>query len=180
MPIATTDIKVRYSTPADGGGNVNPQANVNNSLGRFISITDYVNGTKNNLFDDVSGDENASMSVDYRCIFIANMHPSITWLGVVAWLPSEVAGGADVAIGIDPTAASPVGQAGDQALTIPNETTAPAGVAFSSPGTKAGGLSLGDIGPGQCRAIWFRRTATNSGAMNDDGVSFTVEGDTTP
>lgn len=179
MPIANTDLRLRYSTLVDGGGNVNPQANVNNSLGRFMSITDYINATKNNLFDDVTGDENAASSIDYRCIFVANMHPSITWLGVKAWLPSEVAGGANIAIGIDPTAASATNAAAAQALTIPNENTAPAGVAFSSPGTKIGGLNLGDIGPGQCRALWFQRTATNSGAMNDDGVNFSVEGDTT-
>lgn len=179
MPISANDLKLRYATLADGGGNVNPQADVNNSLGRFLSITDYINATKNNLFDDVSGDRNAASSIDYRCIFAANTNPTITWLGVKVWLPSEVAGGANIAIGIDPTAASAVGSAVAQALTIPNVNTAPAGVAFSSPGTKAGGLNLGDIGPGQCRAIWFQRTATNSGAMNGDGVNFSVEGDTT-
>lgn len=179
MPIANTDLRVRYSTLADGGGNVNPQANVNLSLGRFISITDYINATKNNLFRDVTGDENAAGSIVYRCLFIANMHPTITWLDVKFWLPTEVVGGANIAIGVDPTAASPVGSAAAQALTLPNEFTAPAGVAFSAPGLKANGLSLGDIAPGQCRAVWFQRTATNSGAMNDDGVNFAVEGDTT-
>jgi hypothetical protein len=179
MPIANTDLRMRYSVLADGGGNVNPQPNVNLSLGRFISITDFINGTKNNIFADVTGDANAAGSIDYRCLFVANMHPTITWLGVKAWLPVEVAGGANIAIGVDPTAPSVVGSANAQALTIPNENTAPAGVAFSNPGTKVAGLNLGDIGPGQCRAIWFQRTATNSGAMNDDGVNFSVEGDTT-
>jgi hypothetical protein len=179
MPIANTDLRLRYSTLTDGGGNVNPQANVNLSLGRFLSITDYINGTKNNLFDDVTGDENAAGSRDYRCLFVANMHPTITWLAVKFWLPTEVAGGANITIGVDPTAASPVGSPAAQALTLPNEFTAPVGVAFSNPGTKAAGLNLGDLGPGQCRAIWFQRTATNSGALNDDGVNFSVEGDTT-
>jgi hypothetical protein len=179
MPIVNTDLRLRYSVLTAGGGNVNPQPNVNLSLGRFLSITDYVNATKNNLYDDVTGDENAAGAIDYRCLFAVNMHATITWINVKVWLPTEVAGGASMAIGIDPTAASAVNAAADQALTVANENTAPAGVAFSNPGTKAAGLNLGDIGPGQCRAIWFRRTATNSGALNDDGVDFSVEGDTT-
>jgi hypothetical protein len=83
-----------------------------------------------------------------------------------------------VAIGLDTTAASSAGSAVAQALTIANETTAPVGVTFSTPTTKVAGLTIGDLGPGQCRAYWIKRTANNTGAVNADGFSFSLEGDT--
>jgi hypothetical protein len=49
---------------------------------------------------------------------------------------------------------------------------------FSSPTTKGTGLALGDIAAGSCRAIWIKRTAANSAALNNDGVTIRIEGDT--
>jgi hypothetical protein len=178
MPITSSDIKIRLSTTSGSAGNTTAQANVNNSLGKYMSTTDFVDATDNNIFDDISGDENAAGTVDYRCLFVFNNHGSLTLQGTKLWVPSEVAGGASVAIGLDTTAASAAGSASAQALTIANETTAPVGVTFSTPTTKSAGLTLGDLGPGQCRAFWIRRTANNTGALNADGCSFTAEGDT--
>lgn len=178
MPITSSDIKVRLSTTSGSAGNTTAQANVNNSLGKYMSTTDFVDATDNNLFDDVSGDENAAGAIDYRCLFVFNNHGSLTLQGTKLWVPSEVAGGASVAIGLDTTAASVAGSSSAQALTIANEATAPVGVTFSTPTTKSAGLTIGDLTAGQCRAFWIRRTANNTGALNADGFSFSVEGDT--
>jgi hypothetical protein len=94
------------------------------------------------------------------------------------YLSAEVAGGASIAIGVDTTAASALGSATAQALTIANETTAPAGVTFSAPTTAAGGISLGSIPVGNVRAVWVRRTAANTAALSGDGVTLAVSGDT--
>jgi hypothetical protein len=96
----------------------------------------------------------------------------------VTWIASETAGGASTAIGLDTTGVTPHGQAGVQALTIANDTTAPAGVTFSAPTTKATGLSIGNIAAGSVQAIWIRRTAANTSALDVDGVVPRVEGDT--
>ena len=56
---------------------------------------------------------------------------------------------------------------------------APAGVTFSAPATKAAGLVIGDIPAGSAKAIWFRRTAANSAAIDNDGVTLNIAGDTT-
>lgn len=130
------------------------------------------------MFDDITGDENANLQVDYRCIFIHNNNGSLTLLSPVIWIPSQVAGGANVAIGVDPTAASAIGSSSPQAITIATTTTTPAGVTFSAPSSFATGLPLGDIPAGQCKAFWFQRTATNSPALNNDGVTIQVQGDT--
>ena len=85
--------------------------------------------------------------------------------------------GAGVAIGIDTVAASALDNASAQGLEVTNETTAPSAVSFSTPTTKATGLSLGDIPAGQVKAFWIRRTASNSAAKDADGATISVEGD---
>ena len=178
MAISATDILFKLSIKTGTAGNQNAQANVNESLGKYISTTEIVDATLNNLFDDVSGDENAASDVEYRCIFVHNAHATLTWQGVVCWISAEVAGGANAAISIDTTVASPIGQTTAQALEVAGEDTAPTGLTFSSPTTKATGLSIGDLAAGNCRAIWIRRSATNSAALNNDGVTVRCEGDT--
>jgi hypothetical protein len=180
MPIASTDLIFKLSvatgpgnstaavTPADAG-----------SLGGFISTTPITDATLDNLFPDVTGDENAADNVDYKCIFIHNSNATLTLQRAVAWLAAEVAGGANTAIAVDNIGATSVSSSTAQAASIPNKNTAPTGVGpFSSPSTKATGISLGDIPPGEVVAIWVQRTATNSAAQNNDGVTIRVEGDT--
>lgn len=178
MAIASSDIKYRLSIKTGSAGNSGTQADPNQSLGKYISTTDIVDATANNLFDDISGDENAASTVDYRCFFVYNSHGTLTWQSAKAWIFSEVAGGASIAIGLDPAGVVAVGSSSAQAASITNETTAPAGVTFSSPTTKSAGLSIGNIPPGQCQAIWVRRTAANTSAVDADGGTIRVEGDT--
>jgi len=178
MAITATDILFKLSIKTGTAGNQNAQGDVNASLGKYISTTQITDASLNNLFDDVSGDENAASDVEYRCIFVHNAHASLTWQGVVCWMSAEVSGGANVAIAVDDVAASPIGQAAAQADEVANEDTAPTGESFSSPTTKATGLSIGNLAAGNCRAIWVRRSATNSAALDNDGVTIKCEGDT--
>lgn len=174
--IVGSDILTKYSVVAAAGNTTASGAST--SLGDQISTTAWAGGSVNDLFDNISGAENAASTVDYRCIFVHNNNGANTYENVVAYLSAEVAGGASIAIGVDPTAASAIASASAQAVTIANETTAPAGVTFSSPTTIGAGISLGNIPSGQCRAIWFRRTAANTSALSADGVTLAISGDT--
>ena len=178
MAIVAGDILFKFSVVA-AAGNTDAGAAAT-SLGDQISTTQITDATLNNLFDDVSGDENAASDVEYRCIFVHNAHATLTWQTVVVWLSAEVANGAVAAIAIDDFAASPIGQASAQADVIADENTAPgAGVgSFSSPTTKGTGLALGSIAAGYCRAIWVKRSAANTAALDNDGVTIRCEGDT--
>lgn len=178
MAIVASDILIKYSTKTGSAGNQNTQSNPNASLGKYISTTEWAGGSLHDLFDIVSGTENANSAVDYRCIFIHNNHGSLTYSSVVVWVSSQTAGGASVAIGVDPTAPSAIGSVSAQAVQITNETTAPAGVSFSTPTTEGTGIAIGDLSPGQCRAVWIRRTAANSAALNNDDATFSFAGDT--
>lgn len=176
MPIASSDILIKFSTTAGAAGNSNAGTPAG-SLGKYISTTQLTDNSLNNLFDDVTGAENAANDVEYRCIFIHNNHGSLTFSNVVVYLASEVAGGASTAIGVDTTAASAIGSAGAQALQVADENTPPVGVSFSSPTTLGTGIAVGSLSPGQCRAIWVRRTAANTAALSNDGVTLRVAGE---
>ena len=179
MAIVAGDILFKLSLKTGTAGNQSAQPSVNESLGKYISTTQITDATLNNLFDDVSGDENAASDVEYRCIFVQNAHGSLTWQNVVAWLSAEVSNGAVATIAIDNIAASAIGSASAQAALIATEGDAPSGVgSFSGPTSKGAGLSLGNIAAGYCRAIWVKRSAANTAALNNDGVTIRCEGDT--
>lgn len=175
MPVSSADVLIKLSTKVGAAGN-STAGTPNGSLGKYISTTEITDATLNNLFDDVSGDENLANDVEYRCVFIHNAHASISFDNVRIYLVSEVAGGASAAIGVDTTAASAVGAAAAQALEIADENTAPAGVAFSSPVDLANAINLGNIAAGSCRAFWIRRTAANTAAVANDGVTLRING----
>jgi hypothetical protein len=175
--IVPSDILFKYAVTSGSAGNTLAGA-ASSSLGKYISTTAFPDATLNGLFDDVSGAENAASTVDYRCVFVHNSNASNALENAVIYLSAEVAGGASIAIGADTTAASAIGSASAQALQIANETTAPAGVSFSSPTSSGTGVSLGSIPAGQCKAFWVRRTAANTSALSNDGVTLTVAGDT--
>lgn len=176
MPVAAGDVKLKYSTKVGAAGNANA-GNAAGSLGKYISTTEIASAVANNLFDDVSGPENVASDVEYRCVFVHNSHATITFENVGVYILSEVAGGASIAIGVDPTAASAIASAAAQALEIADEGTAPVGVVFTSPVDTASAIDLGDIAPGQCRAFWVRRSATNSAAVDNDGGTLRVFGE---
>jgi len=177
MAILTTDILFKLSTKSGSAGN-SLSSTPAESLGKYISTTVVTAATLHNLFDVVTGDENAANDVEYRCVFVHNAHASLTLTGAVVWLSAEVADGAAGAIAIDDVAASVIGSATAQADEVADESTAPTGESFSSPTTKGTGLAIGDIPAGSCRAFWVRRTCADSAALDADGATVRCEGDT--
>lgn len=176
--IVPGEILLKYSVRTGAAGNSTTSA-ASTSLGKYISTTPWAGGVANDLFDDISGAENAASTVDYRCIFVHNSNTANPLQNTVVYLSSETAGGASIAIAIDNVAASAIGSSAAQAAEIATETTTPSGVgAFSSPTTAGTGLSLGTLPTGQCRAFWIRRTAANTAALSADGVTVAVTGDT--
>jgi hypothetical protein len=176
MAITATDILYKFSVSAAAGDTTAGTAA--GSLGDQISTTQITDATLNNLFDDVSGDENAASDVEYRCFFVHNNHASLSWQNVVVWLSAEVGSGASAAISVDTTGITAKGSGSAQAKTVADESTAPSSQTFTSPTTKGTGLSIGTIPAGSVQAIWVRRTAANTAAVNNDGVTIRCEGDT--
>lgn len=177
MPIAGSDIVYRLSVVTASAGDTTSSTPAA-SLGDQVSTTVITPASIGNIFDDVSGAEATAGDIEYRCIFVLNNHATLTLLGANAYITSQVASGASIDIGLDPAAVSAKGSASAQAATIANESTAPAGVTFSAP-TSGSPLVIGDMAPGQVKAIWLRRTvAAATGGLNSDGFVMTVAGDT--
>lgn len=176
MAITATDILFKYSVAAAAGDTTAGAAAT--SLGDQISTTQITDNTLGNIFDNVTGDENAASEAEYRGIFVHNNHGSLTWETCVVWISAEVAGGAVAAISVDTTGVTAKGSASAQMKTIANEDTAPATQTFSAPTTKGTGLAIGNIPAGSVQGIWIRRTAANTAAVDNDGATIRVEGDT--
>lgn len=175
MPVAAADVKLKHSIKTGSAGNSLAQADPNASLGKYISTSEVSSSPTNNMFDNISGAENAAGVPEYRCYFVHNDDPSartITNVGV--YISSEVAGGANVAIAIDNIAASAMGATAAQAAEVANETTAPTGVGtFSTPTTVGAALSLGTLSSDNVRALWVRRTPQGT-AEDNDGFTLSV------
>ena len=176
MAVAASDLKWKLSINT-GAGNSTAQTNLADSTGGFMASTEFNDSSLHNLFDAVTGEENAASTVEYRCIFIHNSNAADSLTNAVVWLPSVYAGGADLAIAKDGTGAVAYNSASAQAEREANTTTAPTGETFSAPSSKASGISIGTLGANQCVAIWLRRTATDSAALSPDGGSIRIEGD---
>jgi hypothetical protein len=86
VPITTSDLLFKLSIKTGSAGNSAAQPDPNASLGKYISTTQLSGTALNNLFDDVSGDENAGLDVEYRAIFIHNNHGSLALQGAVVWM----------------------------------------------------------------------------------------------
>lgn len=180
MPITDADIDYRLSVKTGTAGNTTA-GTIAGSLGKYVSTTVMTNAAVGNLFDDVSGTENAAgaASTEYRCLFVINNHATLAWQNAVAYISNQIAGGANAEIAVDNIAPSAKGASAAQAAEIATEGTAPTGVGtFSAPTTQGTGLALGTINAGQVKAIWVKRIPANTVAVNSDGLDIQTVGDT--
>ena len=163
MAIQPTDIAFRLS---GGASNANPLLSLG---GAASSVTAAAT-----IFDRVDGTEAAGGDVEYRCEYVRNLHGSLTLVGAVAWVLSDTPEPlTTIAIGLGSSSMNGTEQA------ISDEQTAPISVTFLAAVNKAGGIALGDIPPGQTRAIWLRRTVSAGATVTaSDPFTIRVEGDT--
>jgi hypothetical protein len=153
-----------------GSSNADPTA----ALGGAISSHE-VGSAIDNIFADVDSAQALAGSTKYRCIYFKNTDSDATGLyNPYLWINQVMSGADAIAIGLD------AGGKNATAVTIANENTAPAGVSFTAPTTKAGGLALptSPYVQNDYIAIWIRRVVPSSCASsaNDNG-SIRIEGD---
>lgn len=167
MSVTTPDFVTRLS-----GGSANASGNA--SLGGAKS-SNVMSSAIDGLFDYTSGAESAAGDIEYRCVYLHNASATDTMIGAVVWISTNTPlAGTALAIGVGTSTVNGTEQ------TVANESTAPSGVTFSEPASAGSGLALGDIPPGQHRAIWLRRTvAAGSGASANDTWSLGYQCETT-
>lgn len=180
MAVQLSDVKMRLSTQSGAAGNTLTSTPVA-STGKYISLTDIVTAVVENLFNNITAAESAAGKTVYRCFFVYNSHGSQTWQAVKIWIVSQIAGGGEVSMGLDPAGSVPVGQAGAQAAVPASDIIAPAGVVFSQPSTEVDALVLGNIVAGRCYAIWLKMVVpADASALNLDEVIVNIKGNSDP
>jgi hypothetical protein len=170
MPIVTADLTWHLSIKTGAAGDTTAQGDANLSLGKYLSTTPAPTSL-NALFDLVTAARNAASEVDYRCVFVRNQHATLTATGGELYLDGgDPAGGMVWAIAVDSIAASAIGSASAQAQEATTDTAPGAGVtglSFSAPTTEGTGLTIGDLAPGYCRAVWIRCAQANTAAVSE-------------
>lgn len=152
MPIIASDIKMRLS-----GGAAN--ANVDASIGGAKSSVEVIDASLHNLFDIVSSAEGAAGDIEYRCIYIHNGHATLTMQAAKVCIQTQTPDSdTSVEIGLGAAAINATETA------IANENTAPASVTFSTAAGAGNALTIGDIPPGQAKAVWIKRIVNAAAA----------------
>ena len=145
-----------------------------NGLGGAITANEIVTGSLHDVFDLVGSDGAASGEVNYRCIYVANTNISKTFQNAVAYILSNTPlaeSNLEIGLGTSPL--------GGTEQTIPNESTAPAGVSFVSAPDVLSGLALGNIPFTSHKAIWVKRTITaGAPATGADAATIAARGET--
>lgn len=181
--IASSDVLFKLSAPNANSGN-SLAGYPGTSWGGWLSTTLLQSVALDNLFNDITGPANAAGQVDYACLFIQNnTATNNSMMNVIAWIPqsSLTGSGSSIAAAVDPTGVTAVNSNSQQALIINSSIIAPAGVSTwvsptnSTPVSPSytNGLQLGNIAPGQCIALWLRRTALDSASPTQS--SFQLE-----
>jgi hypothetical protein len=151
-----------------GAANSDPAA----ALGGAKSSTSF---STNAIFDDVSSAEASAGDTEYRCFYVHNAHATLTLQGAKIWIQAQTSSGdTDVAIALGGEGLN------GTAETVANENTAPSGESFSQPSSFAGGLTIGDLAPGNHYPVWIRRTVNATAASATDTWTVRVQGDTNP
>ena len=163
MPITGEHIRFYYS---GGAKNKDP----NKSIGGGRSTTEWAGSDLHDLFSKLSAEQNAAEVQQYRCIYVANEHPELSWLQVVAYFTEQSHRGASIEVGLDPAGSG-------AAQKLSHEQAAPQDVAFTPAPGAAEALQLGTVPPGTHLALWLRRTAhdTHEG-LEADGAMLALTG----
>ena len=167
MPIVAGDIHKRLS-----GGAANSDPNL--SIGGAKSSVSITDATLHNLFDIVSSAEGTAGDTEYRCFYVHNNHGSLTMQSSKIYISTNTpSDDTTVEIGLGAAAINATETA------TANESTAPAGVTFSTAAGSGNALTIGDIPFGQHKAIWVKRIVSPAAAAySADSVIITITCDT--
>lgn len=177
MALAPGDIEYRYSAPLAVAGNLDEHRGGQFSLGKFVSRTPIVSGNLHNVFGPIEPIDTLNSAKEYACLFVTNIGQSTLYDSLI-WLVNPYSGDT-LAIANDNFLASDIGSSQQQATTTPNGRTPPApeGISeFISPISQENGLPIGDVGPGQVKPIWVRRTAPQLLTLSELGVRIRLAG----
>lgn len=148
-----------------------------NNLGGIIRTEHPLNGSLNDIFDNVSSAEALAGATEYRCIYVRNTSNIDTLFAAKVFQSNTANAGVTYQIG---WGLAPIN--GTEPF-VANETTSPAvapGVTFAECSGQSNAAELSaDLGPLQYKAIWIKRIiAASTGVATLATITVTVLGDT--
>lgn len=160
MPISSSDIQARLS---GGSSNVAAIASIG---GAKSSVS-----AGSNLFGNVPSGEASAGSTKYRCVYIHNGSSTFEARQLSFWISANTPSTSTTfEIGVGAAAVNGTETA------VGSETTAPAGVTFSSPAAEGAGLALGTLPVGQHKALWIKRiVSAGASALASDNATLTFK-----
>ena len=182
--LAASDIYFMYTGTATG------TSNNTLSLGGTMNTSTIADNTANNIFDDVTGDESTSGTVEYRCIAVKDSHATAQMLNAKVWITGYVRAGTSndvISFAIEQT----IG-AGSLINVLANEWAAPAQpftvpaagggtVAWTAEGAPSSTLTFGTVNAaGGWFGLWLRRSVpVTASAYSNRAVTIQVQCETT-
>lgn len=159
MSLSSGDIKFFKSTSSNLGG--------------AITATE-LNGSLNDMFDNVSSSEALAGSTEYRCFYVKNNHNTDTLYSPKLYQSNTGTTGVTYEIGWGSAAIS-----GSEQF-VASETTAPTGITFATCDGVGNAAALGsNLLAGQWKAIWVKRiVAASTPAATLASITVSVIGDT--
>jgi hypothetical protein len=179
--LSSTDIVFYYTAGASGA------ANNTLALGGTISATNTVpDNTANNVFDDVTGDESTSGTIEYRAIAIKDTHASADMLNAKVWITGYVRAASNYDV-MSFALAKPTGTtieliANCYAAPTAAQFTVATGstVAFTAEGSPSSTLTYGTNPAGSWFGLWLRRSVpAGAAAYSNRAVTIQVQCETT-
>lgn len=111
------------------------------------------------VFDNVSALESLNGDIEYRCLYVKNTNGTDTAFDVRLWVKSQPVGPDELDIALDTggknsTAIGPLSNEEDGTALL-------TALVWSRPTTQSGGLTMGNLSPGDEYAFWIRRTVAS-------------------
>ena len=168
MPVDVNEMIFRFS-----GGTSNTDKDLSYG-GDMSSTAGPTDNTLHNLFDRVSGAENAANTDEVRCLYILNTDASITAENVRLWVESETTHtGEDVEIALDLAGLNGTADTVTDAYTLPSPP-----VSWTDASGVGSAIAVGNIPAGQKYAFWIKRNTNNAAAYNDYTTVLKIDWDT--
>ena len=123
--------------------------------GASVDSTVDITPATNRTFDNISPLQSLSGYTDHRCFYIKNTAATGTAIDIKLWIKKQPDGADTLSLALDPAGLNGI------ALTIADEEDSGgvlAALPWAAPITQATALTIGNLVPGEYRALWVKRT----------------------
>jgi hypothetical protein len=151
----------------------------------YITETSANTGTEQIQFNSIDAELFSSLTpaqiisgeTDYRCFYLKNRHPTMTFASITLWSDlncNSTVGSTSNSQYVQFSTYEPSGGTrsgtGTDNVSIGSTTTAPTGITFAFANSESTGMTITNLLPGQCIPIWIKRVVNSSTTVTQQDV----------